>query len=296
MAEQSLDFDADILITELCPVDLLLQRMGREHRHQIHNVMRPSNLSTPRCIILREGDEVYSKGSKAVYGEYILMRTQTVLPKQIAIPTDIPMLVQKVYADVDEVYETIAGYQKAKNDYLNQQAEKRSKASNFLLSKPMKREGRRESCMDQWLKNSTWVNDKVAEASVRDGEPSLEVLVLQRREGKIAFLPWQDRNEVLNENEVPSQEIGMKIAKQRLRLPRSLCQANKLSDVIKELEVLFKANFDEWKKSPWINGELILILDDNLSATLGGVKLKYSREDGLVEIKKQEESDGRNRI
>ena len=39
-----------------------------------------------------------------------------------------------------------------------------------------------------------------------------------------------------------------------------------------------------------------LILDDNLSATLGGVKLKYSREDGLVEIKKQEESDGRNRI
>ena len=124
----------------------------------------------------------------------------------------------------------------------------------------------------------------------------MEVLVLQRREGKIAFLPWQDRNEVLNENEVPSQEIGMKIAKQRLRLPRSLCQANKLSDVIKELEALFKANFDEWKKSPWINGELILILDDNLSATLGGVKLKYSREDGLVEIKKQEESDGRNRI
>lgn len=296
VAEQSLDFDADILVTELCPVDLLLQRMGREHRHQIHNVMRPSNLSTPRCIILREGNEVYSKGSKAVYGEYILMRTQAVLPKQIAIPTDIPMLVQKVYADAGEVYETIAGYQKAKNDYLNQQAEKRSKASNFLLSKPMKHEGRRESCMDQWLKNSTWVNDKVAEASVRDGEPSLEVLVLQRREGKIAFLPWQDRNEVLNENEVPSQEIGMKIAKQRLRLPRSLCQANKLSDVIKELEAIFKANFDEWKKSPWINGELILILDDNLSATLGGVKLKYSREDGLVEIKKQEESDGRNRI
>ena len=296
VAEQSLDFDADILITELCPIDLLLQRMGREHRHQIHNLMRPSNLLKPRCMILREGDEAYSKGSKAVYGEYLLMRTQAVLPKQISIPADIPMLVQKVYTDDDDIFETIVGYQKAKKDYLDQQAEKRSKASGFLLSKPMKRESRRESCLDQWLKNSTQADDKVAEASVRDGGPSLEVLLLQKREGKIAFLPWQDENERLDGNEVPSQEIGMKIAKQRLRLPRSLCQTNRLSDVIKELEMVFKTNFDEWRKSPWINGELILLLDDNLSATLGGVKLQYTREDGLVEIKEQEEADGRDRI
>ncbi len=55
--EQSLDIDADLLITDLCPMDVLLQRIGRLHRHQRDN--RPTDYATPLCIVLiPKGDDL----------------------------------------------------------------------------------------------------------------------------------------------------------------------------------------------------------------------------------------------
>ena len=47
--EQSLDIDADWLITDLCPMDVLLQRIGRLHRH---DRARPHAFRTARCTVL----------------------------------------------------------------------------------------------------------------------------------------------------------------------------------------------------------------------------------------------------
>ncbi|WP_022835516.1 CRISPR-associated helicase/endonuclease Cas3 [Salisaeta longa] len=47
--EQSLDIDADLLLTDLCPMDVLLQRIGRLHRH---TRPRPDGYATARCLVL----------------------------------------------------------------------------------------------------------------------------------------------------------------------------------------------------------------------------------------------------
>jgi CRISPR-associated endonuclease/helicase Cas3 len=50
-AEQSLDLDADLLITDLCPMDVLLQRIGRLHRHSVEQGARPEEFREPRCLV-----------------------------------------------------------------------------------------------------------------------------------------------------------------------------------------------------------------------------------------------------
>lgn len=48
--QQSLDLDADLLITDLCPVDVLLQRIGRLHRHERSD--RPMGFRVARAVVL----------------------------------------------------------------------------------------------------------------------------------------------------------------------------------------------------------------------------------------------------
>jgi CRISPR-associated endonuclease/helicase Cas3 len=71
--EQSLDLDFDWLISQLCPVDLLFQRMGRLHRHQRK---RPAGFENPSCTILTNDGNDFGAHEK-IYGDVrILWRTR----------------------------------------------------------------------------------------------------------------------------------------------------------------------------------------------------------------------------
>ena len=121
VVEQSLDLDFDIMITELAPGDLVLQRMGRLHRHDGRK--RPRLLERPRLLIIhppigedgmpRFGPERY------FYSDYILLRSYVTLKRYDAIrpPGDLEAIVEEVYGDEEPDYPSTAWKKKA-DEYL----------------------------------------------------------------------------------------------------------------------------------------------------------------------------------
>ena len=78
VVEQSLDIDFDVLYSDLAPIDLVFQRMGRVHRHE--RDARPAAVVEPRCILMgvpgeQDSNPQVDRGSAYVYDEDVLLRT-----------------------------------------------------------------------------------------------------------------------------------------------------------------------------------------------------------------------------
>jgi CRISPR-associated endonuclease/helicase Cas3 len=100
--EQSLDLDFDLMVTDMAPVDLILQRAGRLHRHSRDD--RPGNLREPAlwiCAPEREenGVPAFDRGTEAVYHRHFLLRSWLALHalQAISIPGDVEELIESVY-------------------------------------------------------------------------------------------------------------------------------------------------------------------------------------------------------
>ncbi|MBN1135022.1 MAG: CRISPR-associated helicase Cas3', partial [Anaerolineae bacterium] len=98
--EQSLDLDFDLMISDMAPVDLLLQRAGRLHRHE--RGARPDRLSVPRLLVAvpEEKDGVPRWGADGlIYEPYVLLRTHLALQgrKQVRLPAETEALIEAVY-------------------------------------------------------------------------------------------------------------------------------------------------------------------------------------------------------
>ena len=291
--EQSLDLDFDVMVTELCPMDLLLQRIGRLHRHK--NRCRPQPMQKAVCAVLDTGTEEFDRGSAAVYGEWLLWRTQACQPEIIRLPEDISPLVQKVYgwAPADALPKTVQS-EHMREAYALEQEQRKGRAGAFLISQPKvhKRYPQRNT-LDGWMQDEGAKSDASARAAVRDGDPSIEVLVMVRRaDGSIHFLPWQEDGRAVASDCPPQPEEALKIARQKLRLPAIFGKAWNVQRVIDELEADNRRLLTQWQLSPLLHGELILLLDDDLTARLADQVLGYSRESGLTYRK--EETDAGN--
>jgi CRISPR-associated endonuclease/helicase Cas3 len=100
--EQSLDLDFDLMVSDMAPADLLLQRVGRLHRHERE---RPQGLENPRLLICNPNTvaEVprFDPGTATVYDEHILLRSWLALWQRgmIRVPDDVESIIEAVYDD-----------------------------------------------------------------------------------------------------------------------------------------------------------------------------------------------------
>ena len=98
--EQSLDLDFDLMITDLAPADLVLQRAGRLHRHEN---ARPAQLTQPGLWLRMPDSDVEGVPnfgvSQKIYDPYILLRSYAAFKDRniIHLPEDLPTIVEEVY-------------------------------------------------------------------------------------------------------------------------------------------------------------------------------------------------------
>jgi CRISPR-associated endonuclease/helicase Cas3 len=141
--EQSLDLDFDLMVSEIAPIDLLLQRSGRLHRHLRS---RPRGLETAEFIVLcdaqRQGPppETFGKSIEYVYDRYFLLRTWLAVRQrdEIQVPNEIEWLVEEVYGPDHMIPDVgwAGALEDARRKMESEQSESEKAASRLLVSEP----------------------------------------------------------------------------------------------------------------------------------------------------------------
>lgn len=108
VVEQSLDLDFDLMVSDLAPADLLLQRAGRLWRHPRGDA-RPVPGPVLYVAGLRHEGELPDLSSPywdKVYSPYVLYRSWQALRDrtELVLPDDIDPLVQAVYAENEAAF------------------------------------------------------------------------------------------------------------------------------------------------------------------------------------------------
>lgn len=106
--EQSLDLDFDAMITDLAPIDLLIQRAGRLHRHETRNNQRHGHARQLTIIKPKLDDQKipHFGSDEYIYERYVLLRTYRALGRQasnnrLTLPGQTIDLIEAVYGTSD---------------------------------------------------------------------------------------------------------------------------------------------------------------------------------------------------
>ncbi|MFD4830877.1 CRISPR-associated helicase Cas3' [Streptomyces uncialis] len=289
IAEQSFDVDADVLVTDLAPVDLLLQRVGRLHRHD--GVVRPPRLARPRVLITGLGDRAgapapdmwqrddadpprFLRASEFIYRRHQLLRTAALVRAALVggtgawmVPSQVPGLVASGYGTDDTVMppQWRKEAEEARRSWDAGESERARKAAGYLLT----RLGEKEGTTLAGLHSGSATGGRAGlDALVRDGDATTEVVLVRHSRGTYRTLSGR----ALTANGDVADDLLDDVLGGTVRLPASLTE-----DARRELRPL-----PGWSGHPRLRYSPALVLDERGSATLGDRALRYDQVLGLV--------------
>jgi len=310
--EQSLDVNFDLMLTDPAPMDLLLQRIGRLHRHD--RAERPRGLRDARCLVIIEDTTsspwTYSRGTDYVYARYSVLRTLGIIADRDEIlvrePLDYAELTTLAY--VDDAPVGPAQWHEASNAALEKRdkacAEAHQKASAWCLNGVNLPRWKAPRLEEKFLGNvATGEEAKgpqiaAARAAVRDGEDQIPVLIvaLDPELGNVPVAPpisgAPEDDTPLAVGEYNARGRIADICSWSISLPPWALRARGQS-VDQAVDAVAGAIWDdpitaEWacREHPFLAGELILAMyktpgGERLTRDLCGHTFTYSTEKGM---------------
>jgi CRISPR-associated endonuclease/helicase Cas3 len=185
VVEQSLDLDFDLMISELAPVDLLLQRSGRLHRHQRNT--RPNRLANPWLWIIDPGCHDngipdFGRRNIGVYQRYILLKAWISLRQRtdVQLPDEVEELIESTYGNRPEGYADDAlreALESAKSSMDIELANAGQEAKNRFLPKPAAEEPLSKFTANALEEDNPELHQRL-QAVTRLADPSVQVVCL----------------------------------------------------------------------------------------------------------------------
>ena len=310
--EQSLDVDFDLMLTDPAPMDLVLQRIGRLHRHGRDE--RPLGLRDARCLVIVEDMSTvpwtYSRGTDYVYPRYSVLRTLGIVADRGEIPVREPLdyaeLTTLAYADDAPVGPEL--WHEAINAALEQRdkarAQAQSKAKSWCLAEENTPSWQALELEDKFLGNAATGEESkgpgvaAARAAVRDGEDQIPVLIvaLDPELGNVPMAPpisgAPEDDTPLAVGEYNARGRIADICSWSIALPPWALRARGQS-IDEAVDAVAGAIWDdpitaEWacREHPFLAGELILAMyktpdGERLTRDLCGHTFIYSTERGM---------------
>jgi CRISPR-associated endonuclease/helicase Cas3 len=307
--EQSLDIDFDVLVSDIAPIDLLIQRLGRSHRHAVHDAGRPKRLSSSVCYLRgiedwKDGVPAFSKGINRIYETASLLEALSILglteagsTAEVETPQDVPSLIRSAYKGIEEqrLPESWAGpYKLACENRAKHVAKKQSDAQSYLLRSVCVMD-KKELSIEDWFSIGLKSDERHGSRAVRDSDEALEVIVLEDDGNGLRLLPWvgSERDGIRLGAEVPldstpSYRLACVISESTVRIPKGILRTvEDMEKAIEELEDACSSRLGAWEESGMLAGQLVMAMhrspssENEFETTLCGKRILYSKTVGL---------------